>query len=141
MAPEIISHTGIVTHIDNNGLLVEIPVQTACQGCHAAQVCASGPGVRQIKIEKFSGQYRLGQRVGVTIHRNLGRKAVMLAYVVPLFILFPVLLTGQKWLGSEGEAALAAILAVALYFGGLFLFRARIARAIHIDIQDLDDNE
>lgn len=141
MASAIISHKGIVSHLSDDGLIVEVPAQTACQGCHAAQVCSSGTGVRQIRIEKFTGRFRIGQRVSLTIHRDLGRKAVLLAYVFPLFILFPVLIAGQKWLGSEEASALVALLSVALYYGALYLFRFRIAKTIRIDIQESDDNE
>lgn len=140
MALQTISHKGIVTSISDNALLVEIPVQTACDGCHASKACSMGKDTRQIKVDNFSGSYTIGQPVVLTIRQNLGRWAVVLAYVVPLLVLFPALLAGQRMFGNENLAALTAFGAVALYYLLLFLFRSRISRAITIAIQDTDDN-
>ena len=58
----------------------------------------------------------------------MGHKAVWLAYVVPLLVLVAALLGTLAAGGSELLAGLAAIGAVGLYYGVIWLLRDRLRK-------------
>ena len=68
---------------------VEIVSKSACASCHAAGLCTAFESVQkqvEVPTDPAAG-FTPGEEVEVTLRGSLGTKAVLLAYVVPLFIL------------------------------------------------------
>ena len=75
--------------------------------------------------------YAAGEQVVVGVRRSAGMRAVALAYVGALAVLF----AANAALGwSEGASALAALGGVGLYYVVLWLCRRRIEHTIHFTI-------
>ena len=70
----------------------------------------------------------MGDEVDVVLRASMGHKAVWLAYVVPLLVLVAALLGTLAAGGSELLAGLAAIGAVGLYYGVIWLLRDRLRK-------------
>jgi sigma-E factor negative regulatory protein RseC len=128
-----VKHTGEVRRIEGDVVAVRMTVNSACSACHAKGVCgASEQTDKIVEVETTDASlFEVGESVEVALmQRDMGSKSVILAYVVPFFVL-TLALVGALLLGaSEGVAVLAAIAGVALWYGVLFLLRDKVKNRI-----------
>lgn len=125
MADQSISHRGVIVSIQENQASVEIVSTSACASCHAAGLCGASESSSKIinaRIRPWE-TFRVGQEVDVCLSRNLGLKAVLLSYVVPLLILLFLILFLSSVTDSELLAGLAGIAGVGAWYFILYLFR------------------
>lgn len=129
-------HEGIVKSVDADSVTVDIPVSSACAECHARSVCGSDAGQeRTIHIlRKDDGTYRPGDKVVISITKEIGMKAVLLAYVFPFVILLVLLLTLPLVLESELIAGIVCIGVLVLYYLILAAFRKKIDSGFRFNI-------
>ena len=125
-----ISHRGRIVAITPEVTTVEIVSESACAACHAKGLCSLGDStVKQVELPTRGwDNYSVGQEVNVVLRASMGHKAVWLAYVVPLLVLVAALLGTLAAGGSELLAGLAAIGAVGLYYGVIWLLRDRLRK-------------
>ena len=128
-----VKHTGEVIRIQGDVVAVRMTVNSACSACHAKGVCgASEQTDKIVEVETTDASFfEVGESVEVALmQRDMGSKSVILAYVVPFFVL-TLALVGALLLGaSEGVAVLAAIAGVALWYGVLYLVRDKVKNRI-----------
>ena len=128
-----VKHCGEVVRIEGHSVFVRMTVNSACSGCHAKVVCgASETADKIVEVESaLASDFQIGESVEVALFDNsMGTKSVVLAYVVPFFVLTAVLL-GVLALGlSEGVAVLAALGGVAIYYIVLHLLRDKVKNKI-----------
>ena len=125
---EPIKHDGIVEEVGSNSVVVRISSGSACSGCHAENLCnISGKEDKLISIE---GKYDVarGDVITVLMQQSMGIKAVLLGYVLPLFILVISLIILLSASLSELAAGLVSISILIPYFILLYLNRNRIGR-------------
>ena len=123
-----ITHKGRIVRITPETTTVEIVSESACSACHAKGLCSlSESKTKTVEVRTSGWDLRNeGDEVEVVLKASMGYKAVWLAYVVPLAVLFIVLM-GLTLLGVEElYAGLSAIGAVAVYYLGIWLFRSRL---------------
>ena len=125
-----ITHRGRIVSITPEFTTVEIVSESACAACHAKGLCSLGDSkVKQVEVPTRGwDNYTVGQEVSVVLRATMGHKAVWLAYVVPLLVLVAALLGTLAAGGSELLAGLAAIGAVGLYYGVIWLLRDRLRK-------------
>ncbi|HIZ86202.1 MAG TPA: SoxR reducing system RseC family protein [Candidatus Coprenecus stercoravium] len=125
--PEI-RHSGTVVSVSQFELKVEIKAQPACAGCQARSVCGASSGESRIipVVRRDDGTFRPGDPVEVIIRQSQGFKAVLIAYIVPLFILLVLLLTLPMFFENEVVTGLGSLGFVALYYLVLARFRDRL---------------
>lgn len=131
-----IEHIATVERVGNGVVVVELTAQSACATCHARAACGMGESTRK-RIEVATpdaSAYLPGERVVVSVERNMGMTAVLWAYVVPIVVLLGVLASVSLAGGGDGAAALASLVAVGLYYAVLYLFRRRLEKKIHFKI-------
>lgn len=128
-----VKHCGEIVRIEGGSVYVRMTVNSACAGCHAKAVCGVSESTDKIvEVECAStAEYNIGESVEVALMSdNMGAKSVVLAYVVPFFVL-TLMLVGTLAMGmSEGVAVLAAIGGVALYYVVLHLLRDKVKNKI-----------
>ena len=134
---EVIEHSGAVERTEAGKVFVRIVSHSACGSCSARQAC--GLAEAQEKIVEVAipdaAQFAPGEVVTVGVRRRIGMLSVALAYGGALVVLLAVLLTTVGLAGwSEGRGALASLVAVALYYMVLGLFRRRIEHTIQFTI-------
>ena len=128
-----VKHCGEVVRIDGCSVFVRMTVNSACSACHAKGVCGAAEQTDKIvEVETFdASDYKVGDSVEVALmQRDMGSKSVVLAYVVPFFVLAAVLVCTILAGASEGVAAMAALAGVALWYGVLYLLRDKIKNRI-----------
>jgi len=122
-----IEHEGVIIEVNSHSVFVRIVQQSACSDCHARGACSlSDAKVKVIEIPDSSGEYEVGGKVIITGDSSIGLRAVLYAFVIPLFIIIAVLALVLKHAGSETLAALITISIAALYYGILYFFREKL---------------
>ena len=123
-----ISHKGRVVSVTPEVTTVEIVSESACGACHAKGLCSLGDSkVKMVEVPTSGwSDIRPGDEVEVVLKASMGHKAVLLAYMIPLVLLVAVLLVAVSTGVGELYAGLAAIVAVAVYYFGLWLMRGRL---------------
>lgn len=124
-----VSHKGTVIEITEGNIKVEIINKSMCAACHAKGFCSAGDTKDKIIDVAYynNGEYSVGDEVEVVMKKSMGFKAVWISYVIPLAILLIFLLTLQRFNLTELQAGLCSILAVAVYYIVIYLFREKIA--------------
>ena len=131
-----IRHKGIVQKSDNNSVLVTITAHTACSGCHAEGECTMSG--KEEKVIEVTGSYNVKQGDEVTVHMNksTGYTALLLAYLVPLFIIVFALVILTLLKVSELAAGVLSVAMLMPYFMALFLLRNRFNSRFSLTLND-----
>ncbi len=124
-----VSHKGTVIEITEGNIKVEIINKSMCVACHAKGFCSAGDTKDKIIDVAYynKGEYSVGDEVEVVMKKSMGFKAVWISYVIPLAILLIFLLTLHRFNLTELQAGLSSILAVAVYYLVIYMFREKIA--------------
>ena len=164
---EMIKHDGIIIALNEDGTaLVRIVQTSACAACKAKGMCASAESVEKemtvvllgerapqnasvfgdpAKAMRREGERRgfaVGDAVEVMVQQKMGWKAVVLAYLLPFFVMLAVMFIGNgllamgdgatELLGDEAkrEAVLGtvALCAMALYYLVLGMFKDKLQK-------------
>ena len=140
---EMIKHDGIIIALNEDGTaLVRIVQTSACAACKAKAMCASAESAEKemrvvllgengkVKTENNSTQsYQVGDTVEVMVQQKMGWKAVVLAYLLPFFVMLAVIFMGNAlWNVREEILGTAALCAMALYYIVLGLFKSKLQK-------------
>ena len=143
----MIKHDGIIIALNEDGTaLVRIVQASACAACKAKAMCASAESVEKemrvvllgengkVKTENNSTQpYHVGDEVEVMVQQKMGWKAVVLAYLLPFFVMLAVVAVGSgigNRISGIGEEVIGtlALCAMALYYIVLGLFKDKLQK-------------
>ena len=141
----MIKHDGIIIALNGDGTaLVRIVQTSACAACKAKAMCASAESAEKEMTVVLLGdeQWVVGNEVEVMVQQKMGWKAVMLAYLLPFFVMLAVMFIGNGLLamgdgaigllGDEAkrEAVLGtvALCAMALYYLVLGMFKDKLQK-------------
>ena len=140
---KMIKHDGIIIALNEDGTaLVRIVQTSACAACKAKAMCASAESAEKemtvvllgengkVKTENDSTQsYHVGDTVEVMVQQKMGWKAVMLAYLLPFFVMLAVMFIGNAiWAVREEILGTVALCAMALYYLVLGLFKDKLQK-------------
>lgn len=150
---KMIKHDGIIIALNEDGTaLVRIVQTSACAACKAKAMCASAESAEKemtvvllgengkVKTENNSTQsyttlhdstqsYHVGDTVEVMVHQKMGWKAVVLAYLLPFFVMLAVMLIGNAiWAVREEILGTVALCAMALYYLLLGMFKDKLQK-------------
>ena len=129
----MIKHDGIIIALNGDGTArVRIVQTSACAACKAKAMCASAESVEKemtVQLTVDSLQLTVGDAVEVMVQQKMGWKAVVLAYLLPFFVMLAVMLIGNAiWAVREEILGTAALCAMALYYIVLGLFKDRLQK-------------
>ena len=139
--------------------LVRIVQTSACAACKAKAMCASAesaekemtvvllnqePGTKnqdasattdQTKVTSLGSllltpeAYKVGDTVEVMVQQKMGWKAVVLAYLLPFFVMLAVMFIGNAiWKVREEILGTVALCAMALYYLVLGMFKDKLQK-------------
>ena len=141
----MIKHDGIIIALNGDGTaLVRIVQTSACAACKAKAMCASAESAEKEMTVVLLGdeQWAVGNEVEVMVQQKMGWKAVVLADLLPFFVMLAVMFIGNGLLamgdGATGllgdeakrEAVLGtvALCAMALYYLVLGMFKDKLQK-------------
>ena len=143
---KMIRHDGIIIALNGDGIArVRIVQTSACSACKAKAMCASAEskekemdvvliGDEAMRLRGESMNYKVGDEVEVMVQQRMGWKAVVLAYLLPFFVMLAVMFIGNGLLamgdGAKREAVLGtlALCAMALYYLVLGMFKGKLQK-------------
>lgn len=131
-----IQHDAVVERIEGDKVIVRVEKRGACAGCHAKGICGESGSERIIEVRTpHASEFKTGDKVVVALLKpSMGISSVVWGYLLPLIVLVAILF-GCKSLGVEdGPSALASIVAVALYYVGIYFTRKIFERKIEFTI-------
>ena len=128
----MIKHDGIIIALNEDGTaLVRIVQTSACAACKAKAMCASAESAEKEMTVVLLGdeQWAVGNEVEVMVQQKMGWKAVVLAYLLPFFVMLAVMLIGNViWAVREEILGTVALCAMALYYLVLGMFKDRLQK-------------
>ena len=144
----MINHDGIIIALNEDGTaLVRIVQTSACAACKAKAMCASAESIEKempvtllsdngrpvgygvLDADKPLLEYNVGDTVEVMVQQKMGWKAVVLAYLLPFFVMLAVLFIGNAiWVVREEVLGTVALCALALYYLVLGMFKDKLQK-------------
>ena len=128
----MIKHDGIIIALNGDGTaLVRIVQTSACAACKAKAMCASAESAEKEMTVVLLGdeQWAVGNEVEVMVQQKMGWKAVVLAYLLPFFVMMAVMLIGNAiWAVREEILGTVALCAMALYYLVLGMFKDKLQK-------------
>ena len=138
---KMIRHDGIIIALNGDGTALVRVVQTsACAACKAKAMCASAEskekemdvvliGDEAMRLRGESMNYKVGDEVEVMVQQRMGWKAVILAYLLPFFVMLAVICVGNGLLNVREEVlGTIALCAMAVYYLVLGLFKDKLQK-------------
>ena len=129
---DMIKHDGIIIALNEDGTaLVRIIQTSACAACKAKAMCASAESAEKEMTVVLLGdeQWAVGNEVEVMVQQKMGWKAVVLAYLLPFFVMLAVMFVGNAiWAVREEILGTIALCAMALYYLVLGLFKDKLQK-------------
>ena len=131
-----VQHRGIVERIVGDIVYVSVEQQSACAACHAKGICTEQGAKRTIEVKSdHASQYNVGDRVIVALLNNaMGFSSIIWGYMLPLVVLIVGLLLCKAIGLGDGPSAVISIVAVAIYYGAMYIFRNKIEKKIQFTI-------
>ena len=128
----MIKHDGIIIALNEDGTaLVRIVQTSACAACKAKAMCASAESAEKEMTVVLLGdeQWAVGNEGEVMVQQKMGWKAVMLAYLLPFFVMLAVMFIGNAiWAVREEILGTVALCAMALYYLVLGMFKDKLQK-------------
>ena len=128
----MIKHDGIIIALNEDGTaLVRIVQTSACAACKAKAMCASAESAEKemTVVLLGDGQWAVGDSVEVMVQQKMGWKAVVLAYLLPFFVMLAVMFIGNAiWAVREEILGTVALCAMALYYLVLGMFKDKLQK-------------
>lgn len=144
----MIKHDGIIIALNEDGTaLVRIVQTSACAACKAKAMCASAESAEKemrvtllmdngrpagygvLDADKPLLEYKVGDEVEVMVQQKMGWKAVLLAYLLPFFVMLAVIFIGNAlWNVREEILGTVALCAMALYYIVLGMFKDKLQK-------------
>ena len=129
---KMIKHDGIIIALNEDGTaLVRIVQTSACAACKAKAMCASAESAEKEMTVVLLGdeQWAVGDTVEVMVQQKMGWKAVVLAYLLPFFVMLAVMFVGNAiWAVREEILGTVALCAMALYYLVLGMFKDKLQK-------------
>ena len=136
----MIRHDGIIIALNGDIARVRIVQTSACSACKAKAMCASAEskekemdvvliGDEAMRLRGESMNYKVGDEVEVMVQQRMGWKAVILAYLLPFFVMLAVICVGNGLLNVREEVlGTIALCAMAVYYLVLGLFKDKLQK-------------
>ena len=130
-----INHDGEVVEISDNKVVAEIFVSEACGTCQAKGLCHTNGKRVRVEAEAEPGQeFQVGQKVKVAFTPTLAMSSVLLAYVLPLVLMFAVMFTLIAITGSQDVGCLCGLAVLPVYYTILYMLRHKLRRKFKFSI-------
>lgn len=132
----IASHDGIVQHVKEGLVAVQIKSVSACATCQAHARCGFAESKdKTVEVPTADWrQYNEGDRVTVHIDESRGMLAVWIAYVLPALLLIAVIVTLSLLHLPEWCVVLSAFATLGLYILALYLRRRKVENRFTLTI-------
>ena len=136
----IITHQGIVENISGSQVFVRIIQTSAFSTCSVKGHCSSADSKEKvIEVTDTSSAWKIGDEVTIIGATSMGMRAVLLAFLIPLFLLIFGLFIFKTVLHSELYGAFAALAVLIPYYYIIWLNRTRLKQKFSFTIKPINN--
>ena len=138
MTKNTISHEGIIHAVTDECVKVKILQTSACAACKVHGHCSAAESKEKIIEVKNNTPttYQVGDKVIITMGKEEGRDAVILAFIVPFVLMVGVLMIVLYFSKNEALAALLGIGTLLPYYILLYLLKDKITRKFSFKLEE-----
>lgn len=134
-----IEHTGFITQIIENKVTVQIVQQSACSACYAKVACnASESKNKAVVVQVTDKTYKVGEQVRVIGKLHHGLLAVLLAFVIPFFLVLLVLIIARSLCVEDVMAAFISLIMLIPYYLFIALLNNKLASKLKFSIEKIN---
>ena len=134
------THIGFIRSIHDGEIEVGVEPPVACSSCEASASCGlADKDEKIITIKDASETYSVGDTVSLSYEEKLSTKALLLVYVIPVFIVAITLFITQLYTSNELIIGLTALLILFPYFFLFKFFNKSIQRIFSFRIDKLSE--
>ena len=138
MSKNTISHEGIVQTVTDEYIKVKILQTSACAACKVHGHCSAAESKEKIiEIKKHTAtSHQVGDKVIVTMGKEEGRDAIILAFIIPFILMVGVLMIVLYFSKNEALAALLGIGTLIPYYLLLYLLKDKVTRKFAFRLEE-----
>lgn len=138
MNKNTISHEGIVQAVTDKCIKVKILQTSACAACKVHGHCSAAESKEKIiEIKKHTAtSHQVGDKVIVTMGKEEGRDAIILAFIIPFVLMVGVLMIVLYFSKNEALAALLGIGTLIPYYLLLYLLKDKVTRKFAFRLEE-----
>ncbi|ALJ05898.1 hypothetical protein APS56_12495 [Pseudalgibacter alginicilyticus] len=127
-------HSGIISKIASNSVVVSLEQNVHCASCRAKAACGiSESNTKEIEITNPTDSFKINENVNVVLKKTMGLKAVFWAYIFPFILMFCTLLITSTFL-EEWVAGLWSIFILIPYYTILYFLKNTFKSAFKMTI-------
>ena len=139
MNHDSINHDGQVVEISDNKVVAEILVSEACGTCQAKGLCHTNGKKVRVEAEAEPGQdLKVGQQVKVSFTPTLALSSVLLAYVLPLVLMFAVMFSLIAITGNQDIGCVSGLAVLPIYYTLLYMMRHKLRRKFKFRVEEME---
>ena len=135
-----IKHQGIVENINGSHLQVRIIQTSACASCSIKGHCSSADTKEKLidVTDDNVSSYQPGDRVWVIGELSMGVMAVLLAFILPFFVLIFSLFIFMAIWNDELGSALCSLALLIPYYYILWLNKSRMGKKFSFSVRPMN---
>lgn len=120
-------------------MIVNIISQSACSTCHSKGACTvSDFEDKEIEINEFSKDYRVGQEVTIVFKESKGFAALMWGYMIPFLLVLITLIAATKTTANELLAGLLSLAVLIPYYTALYFLRHHLKKIFKFELEEIN---
>jgi len=120
-------------------LVVSILNQSACSSCHANGACSvSDIQEKEIEINHFKNEYKLGQEVTIIFKESKGFVALFYGYVLPFILVLITLIFAIEISGNELIGGLLSLAILIPYYITLYFLQHLLKKVFNFEVEEID---
>ncbi len=135
MSKDCTGQKGVIKHIGDGELHVEIVNRSACSDCHAKRACLVMDEKAKMIVVQGKGDYKIGDTIEVKIDNQLGLKAVFYGYFLPFLLVLALLIFLMAIGMSEIWAGMISLSILPVYYLIIYLLRDKFKNKFSFRIQ------
>lgn len=128
-----------IVQVTDTEIVVEVCRESSCKACAAKSMCSAGGSEGSsghlMTLRGDGVERSVGDSVTVVVSERRAAMAVVLAYLIPVFVVVGLLLVFQAFGVSELISGLVVLLVLAAYFLAIKIFDKRIGKELTITIE------
>ncbi len=141
MNKDYVTHSGIITRIDDGSLTLRTEEACRCEGCAVASLCNKDSSSEQESITintPESSLYNVGERVEIIASSGSTLRATWWALMLPTLLFIGIVLAVRLiWHNSGAWSLVTGFVVLAIYDLFLYRFRKRLAQNISWKVRRL----
>ncbi|MBN2485614.1 MAG: SoxR reducing system RseC family protein [Bacteroidales bacterium] len=133
---DCIGQKGIIEQIVDGTARVNVTNYSACSACKSKESCLMGESKSDIiEASIGDGQFSVGETVEVFMHKSMGNKAVVLAYILPFLVLFLSLVVFTSAGFSDLYSGILSLSLLVPYYIILYLSRKKLEKKFSFSLK------